>query len=482
MNDTEYLIGSSAYDGLVDGSIQEFNMPSGITSVKEYLCFNNTALTKIDLYGATSISEAAFKNCSKVNDIRIGDAELSFIGKYAFQNLGYDRSNKSENILTLDFRKCNFYSLYEQTFGTTSNEGKSISYANIYLPKSLRTIDNNTFRYLDHVNIYFTGYAPQLLGSGVFTGYSNLKLYCFYKDLYAYKNNSNWAALTAISVGYAPASEFEAGDTLPTYDQSGHLLTWYSDASLSTVITVANGNEIYCTVSSTLGASDVTITAQDATVTVTDGTNNYDSDNPIPFGTTVTINVTPRTGYQAYILTKNGTAMASGDTFTAESGATLNVVAIYYDGEHLPIDPTLNNNSWAVIKKVVDEGNYLQYWNLGDTKEVTVSGNTYHVRVCDLTANRYTKSGTSAGNKIVFEFVECMADSAQMNSSNTNNGGFASSKRTELVLSPQVPTNSSFQVNMKSLVEEHIQIALSNHLNSNYIQQTTMQHLELNIR
>ena len=65
-------------------------------------------------------------------------------------------------------------------------------------------------------------------------------------------------------------------------------------------------------------------------------------------------------------------------------------------------------------------------WQVGDTKTVTLTnGDTYTCRIID-----FNDSTTDDGGKngIRLEFVELYKTTAQMNSSNTNKGGFISSK------------------------------------------------------
>lgn len=443
--------GPSIYDALVDGSITRFSMPSGIIKVKNHLCAGNQSLESINLAGCTVVEEAAFYDCRKVNQINLANAHISSLGKRAFTSIGCERENKSTTKLTLDFRSSTFNTIEEETFGTNSDVGRKVENATIYFPETLRTIVNGALRYLKDCTIYFTGYAPQLLGSGVFTGYRNLKIYCDYRDLYNYKYGSNWSAITAITKGYCPRGEIEAGTTLPTFDKNGHALTWYSDETLTTQITVAIDADMFCNVSSASSASNVEVVTKDAQVVITDGTHFYNSDSPIPYGTTVTISVIGTTGYQAYIQTMNGEPLTSGATFTAAAGEKLLVVAIYWDGEHTPIDPVLENNSWSVIAQVCKEGRALECWALGATKTITFQGLIYTVRLCDASASRYSKSDGSGGNKVVFEFTNTFATTAKMNNSNTNTGGYAESvmrKTTLPALFDQLPEE------LKTLIQE----------------------------
>lgn len=90
------------------------------------------------------------------------------------------------------------------------------------------------------------------------------------------------------------------------------------------------------------------------------------------------------------------------------------------------IDSTLSNNSWATIKYAIDNGLAPSGW-LGQTKEIesgTYQG--YHLQLVDLQSNRYQKSDNSGYTNAVFQFVECLTTTYGMNTSATNNGGWAS--------------------------------------------------------
>lgn len=437
INGEKYEVGGggpSIFDKLVDGTITDFEMPQDVIKVKSYLCAGDQQLLTVNLAGCTIIEESAFYDCRNVNSIDLSQAHISVLGKKAFTSIGCGRENPSENPLVLDFRSSSFNTIEEATFGTDSNVGRYMTYSTIYFPETVKTITNGALRYLHDCVVYFTGLAPQLLGSGVFTGYNNLKIFCDYRDLYNYKYGSNWTAISSLTKGYCPQGRFEVGAQLPSYDQSGHALTWYSDESLTTVITEAIDGEMFCSVSSTLAASNVDVIVKNATVVISDGVNTYDSDNPIPHGTEVTITVTGDEHMEPYIMTINGQPLTSGATFTAAANSVLTVVAIYWDEENVPVSPVLEENSWPVIARICREGRALDYWRLGDTKTILYQGLTYHIRLCDVSDSRYPKSNGSGGNKVVFEFVEQLAVTQKMNSTNTNSGGYQNSAMRKTVM------------------------------------------------
>lgn len=65
------------------------------------------------------------------------------------------------------------------------------------------------------------------------------------------------------------------------------------------------------------------------------------------------------------------TASLNGQTATGSVNATA------YQGYTLAlsyVSKTLNNNSWATIKKVSDANQGANYWAAGDTKTITING------------------------------------------------------------------------------------------------------------
>lgn len=91
-------------------------------------------------------------------------------------------------------------------------------------------------------------------------------------------------------------------------------------------------------------------------------------------------------------------------------------------GGGVTYDPVFANNSWAQIKQAFDNDEVPETWAIGDTKEVELTdGNTYHIRLSDMQAGRYTKTdgGTT---KAGFEFVECLPTAYAINPSQVTDG------------------------------------------------------------
>lgn len=173
-------------------------------------------------------------------------------------------------------------------------------------------------------------------------------------------------------------------------------------------------------------------------------------------GTTVT--VTAKAKGDATITVK----VAAGTNHTAPTNKTCAVSVT------LPTS-TLNDNSWQTIREVSDAGQAANYWAVGATKAITINGKVGNTTFSSLALNVFiigidhnsTKEGTK---KIHFQIGKigttdvCLCDSNhgssgssasyfQMNSSNTNSGGWNGSSMRKTLLgnsgTPSSPASNS---------------------------------------
>ena len=411
---------------LIDGTLTSFSLPTGVTKVKDYLCSGSNALTSINLANCEELGKRAFEKCYYVASADFTNARITSLGEGAFSMLGSDRDRPDLNLITQDLRNSSFKFIGEHTWGGATTDHKT-RYVEIFLPKTVSQIANYAFQNSEHLTIHFTGSAPQLYGANVFNGASDYELRCSWRGAYGYKNDTNWASLTTVLC--SEDDDFEAGETLPAYDRDGYALTWYSDKEMTTSVATADGtSHYYCSVGSTQLASRVKIHKDNANVLIKDSSDNiYDEDHPIPYGVEVTITLSYPDGHQEYSSSINGSTLESGDTWTAASGSTLNIVALGYDGEHAPVDPILANNSPAVIREVIRKGQALTYWNIGDEINIELSsGITATFQLVDAKVGRYAFANGNGYSNAVF-MAKKLYWSYQMNTSGTNAGGWPSS-------------------------------------------------------
>ena len=413
---------------LIEGKVTHFSLPTGVTKVKDYLLYNSDRLESVDLTGCKELGENALAKCYFIKNINAADAVIEKLGVGAFSRVGSDRDTQSLSTLVIDLRKSKFTFVGKHTFGGDDLDHKTI-YTDIHLPRTLEQVANYAFQYLDHCNIFFDGMAPQLFGAYAFANTSDVKIYGSWRGLYGFKHNTNWSSLNVI--GYGTEEDFVEGETLPQYTQDGYEITWYEDEDLQHPVTVADGHShYYCEVIGTeKEASRILTRFEHCSVVISDGTNTYNEDHPIPYGTTVTITVTPEEGYESkFLLSINGVDINNGDTWTADEDTECSIISLYYDGVNAPVDPILNNNSADVIASVCKAGNALQYWNLGDELTIELSDGISAVfQLVDAKTGRYDKTLSSEKTNVVF-MAKKILYSKRMNATNVNTGGFAASE------------------------------------------------------
>lgn len=88
-------------------------------------------------------------------------------------------------------------------------------------------------------------------------------------------------------------------------------------------------------------------------------------------------------------------------------------------------DPVLANNTWEQIAAASESGIAADTWQVGDTKDIVVGGETLTVEIVGFNHDDLADGSGKAG--ITFGLKNLMANTRQMNSSNTNAGGFTGS-------------------------------------------------------
>ena len=120
------------------------------------------------------------------------------------------------------------------------------------------------------------------------------------------------------------------------------------------------------------------------------------------------------------------------------------------------ISNTLNSNSWATIKAVSDAGQGANYWDVGDTKQITINGQVGNTNISNLAINVFIigfnhNASREGSNRIHFKIGKISntqvglcdneygnytstSGAFTMNTSNTNSGGWANSHMRKTVL------------------------------------------------
>ena len=157
--------------------------------------------------------------------------------------------------------------------------------------------------------------------------------------------------------------------------------------------------------------------------------------------TSKTIAVT-RAGDGTISATSSNTAAAtvsvSGNTVTvtgkANGSATITVSVAAGSNHNAPANATcavtvsflkdsFADNDWSAIIAACQSGSVPDTWVVGNSKTMTINGMSYQIDIIGKNHDTYTAGGTAP---LTFQMHDCYADTKQMNSSNTNSGGWTS--------------------------------------------------------
>ena len=127
-------------------------------------------------------------------------------------------------------------------------------------------------------------------------------------------------------------------------------------------------------------------------------------------GTTVT--VTGKANGSATITVSVG----AGTNHTAPANKTCAVTVSF-------LDDTFANNDWSAIIAACQSGSVPSTWVVGNSKTMTINGTSYQIDIIGKNHDTYTAGGTAP---LTFQLHDCYGTKYQMNSSNTNSGGWTS--------------------------------------------------------
>lgn len=382
------------------GSVSDNGFSAGSLTTSGY-----TGLTKLHIRNFNgSLGSGVFFGHSYVNDFVFEGVITSMYGS-TFVGLGNKRSNPEQSIITIDLSRSTFTSTGNSSFCSADQYG-NLKYTNIILPSTLKTVGSYSFYKLEHGNVFFTSQTPPTVQSNTFTNISNTTIWVPYNSVNAYRTAPNWSASTVVSAikGYAPANTFTTGQTLPTINEEGYGITWYSDKACTVQVTTADDptQELYCIVGTTILAYRIqSVNTMDCTVAFSDGTNTYVQGDQVPVGTSLTIAsvATDPTKTQVYMFDINGTDYkpATSETITVASDIT--VICLYYDGVNPPVNPVLNNNTWQQILIGCQNGLAGTLWQVGDTKTDS-TGLVW--AIVDMKDSRYQRANGTGYTKCAF--------------------------------------------------------------------------------
>ena len=166
----------------------------------------------------------------------------------------------------------------------------------------------------------------------------------------------------------------------------------------------------------------------------------------------------PEDGTYTIVASKDGQTTSNAKTVTCPYEVSLSY-----------IDSTLNNNDWGTIRAIADKGEGANYWNVGDTKSITITGkigNTNTSQTINAFILGFNHNTGKEGNNLIHFLIGKLGDNicgmtdsqydkqvseygwCSMNEVNRNDGGWQNSYMRNLFLgnggTPTEPVENTF--------------------------------------
>lgn len=142
-------------------------------------------------------------------------------------------------------------------------------------------------------------------------------------------------------------------------------------------------------------------------------------------GNVVTVDLTAHktlVGGTAYTV-KGGKCMVNGTVYNILKGRTL-IGGTGYDINFEPsYDPVFANNTWEQIIEACHNNEVPDTWKVADQKPMTINGVDYQIDIIGKNHDTYASGGKAP---LTFQLHDCYGEIKNMNSSNTNSGGWTS--------------------------------------------------------
>lgn len=95
----------------------------------------------------------------------------------------------------------------------------------------------------------------------------------------------------------------------------------------------------------------------------------------------------------------------------------------WFTGIQYPYEANFADNTWEQIIAACQRGTIPETWAVGNHKTMMINGISYQIDIIGKNHDTYAAGGTAP---LTFQLHDCYADTKQMNSSNTNSGGWTS--------------------------------------------------------
>ena len=226
----------------------------------------------------------------------------------------------------------------------------------------------------------WTGYSTTQLTIGGTTSGTNAGSYT---ATFTPKSNYRWAGGTTT----AKSVSWSIGKAAGSLSISPTSMTLDTTTKSKTITVTRSGNGTISAVSSNTAAATVSVSGN--TVTVTGKANG---------SAKITISV------------------AAGTNYTAPASKTCAVTVSF-------LKDNFADNDWSAIIAACHSGSVPSTWVVGNSKTMTINGANYQVDIIGKNHDTYASGGKAP---LTFQLHDCYGETKNMNSSNTNSGGWTS--------------------------------------------------------
>ena len=120
---------------------------------------------------------------------------------------------------------------------------------------------------------------------------------------------------------------------------------------------------------------------------------------------------------------QGGKCLVNGTSYDIKKGRTL-IGGTGYDITFAPsYDPVFANNTWEQIIGACHNNEVPDTWKVADQKPMTINGVDYQIDIIGKNHDTYASGGKAP---LTFQLHDCYGETKNMNSSNTNSGGWTS--------------------------------------------------------
>lgn len=121
---------------------------------------------------------------------------------------------------------------------------------------------------------------------------------------------------------------------------------------------------------------------------------------------------------------KGGKCLVNGTAYSIKKGRTLIGGTGYDITFKPPYDPVFANNTWEQIIAACHNNAVPDTWNVAGQKPMTINGVDYQIDIIGKNHDDYSDGSGKA--PLTFQLHDCYGEPKNMNSSNTNRGGWSS--------------------------------------------------------